>query len=256
MKFTILGCGGSTGVPVVGNDWGNCDPTEPRNVRTRASLLIQSEKTDIIIDTTVELRQQINSANVKKLEGVLFTHAHADHINGFDDLKQLAYNSGSLLNVYGVDEVIDEISIRHSYAYTAMHDTGLYQPFVKNNEINYYDDFTIGDINIKTFKQDHHLCNTVGYRFGDVAYSVDMKYLDQKAIDALKGVKVWIVDSYGYHNEGITHANFEQIFEWIEIIKPEKTYLTVLNKKMDYRTLCNELPSHIIPCYDGMVIEA
>lgn len=256
MKFTILGCGGSTGVPIIGNDWGDCNPNESKNERSRASILVQSDNTNLLIDAAVEVRQQLSRISLKKLDGVLFTHAHADHINGFDDLKQFAYNAGQLLKVYGTQETLDEISVRHSYAYCPVDNNAcLYKPFVENSVIDYYTDLKIGDIDIKTFKQDHYLCNTVGYRFGDVAYSVDMKNLDEEALEALKGVKIWIVDSYGYHHAGVTHANLEQIFGWLEILKPEMTYCTVLNNKMDYNKLCKELPDNVRPCYDGMVIE-
>lgn len=255
MKITVLGCGASMGTPAGGGFWGKCDPNEPKNHRTRASILVQSGTTNILIDATVDLRAHLNRFNLKKLDALLLTHAHSDHVNGLDDLKAISYHSNKLIDVYGNRETLDEVERRWPYMF-ASQNGGIYVEFLKRNDIDYYQKLRVGDIDLQTFEQDHTTCMSVGFRFGKFAYSVDVANLSEDALKTLEGVEVWIVDAASYQRETpLTHANLQRIREWTERLKPKMTYLTVLSTHMDYNTLCGELPLHIRPAYDGLVID-
>lgn len=255
MKITVLGCGASLGTPASGGFWGKCDPAEPKNHRTRSSILVQTENTNIVVDATYDLRMHLNKYNLKKIDGVIITHAHNDHVNGIDDLRVISYHSNKLLDLYANRETLDEIHRRWPFLFEPLHE-GLYTQFLDKHEIGNYDRFQIGDIPIETYEQDHMTCLSLGLRFGDFAYSVDVAKLNEKSLQALKGVETWIVDAGAYHKEAVqTHANIRSVMEWADILKPKMTYLTVLTTHMDYKTLCEELPPHIRPAWDDMVIE-
>ncbi|MCE9507178.1 MAG: MBL fold metallo-hydrolase [Alphaproteobacteria bacterium] len=255
MKVTVLGCGASLGTPGAGGFWGKCDPGEIRNHRTRASILVQSETTNILVDATVDLRTHLNSVNLKSLDGVLISHAHSDHVNGLDDLRAISYHNNKLLDIYGNHETLEEMERRWPYLFRPMAD-GIYVEFLKKNMIDNYQKLRIGDIDVESFEQDHMTCASLGFRFGKVAYSVDIAELSEQSLEALEGVETWIVDAAGYQREAVlTHANIQRVKKWVERLKPKMTYLTVLSSHMDYKTLCDELPPHIRPAYDGMVID-
>jgi phosphoribosyl 1,2-cyclic phosphate phosphodiesterase len=255
MKATVLGCGASLGTPAAGGFWGKCDPGEPRNHRSRAALLVQSETTNILVDVTVDLRSQLNRVNLKKIDGVLVSHSHSDHVNGVDDLKVISYHSNRLIDIYGNAETLEEMERRWPYLFRTTAD-GIYIAFLKPVRIGNYQRFSIGDIEIESFEQDHATCASLGFRFGKLAYSVDMADLNEKSLETLAGVETWIVDCAAYQKEAVlTHANIQRVRKWVDILKPKMTYLTVLTTHMDYRTLCDELPPHIRPAYDGMVID-
>lgn len=255
MKMTVLGCGGSLGVPAAGGFWGTCDPANEKNHRTRASLLVQSAKTTLLVDTSYDLRQQLTAYNVKHLDGVLISHGHNDHVNGIDDLRPIAYHGSKMLDLYTNAETHDEIHRRWPYLYEPKFG-GIYTQFLAKKEIQNYDRFTIGDIEVESFEQDHTTMLSLGFRFGDFAYSVDVADFNEKSLEALKGVETWIIDAGAYHKESVsTHANLKRVFKWVERLKPKMTYLTVLTTHMDYKTLCDELPPHIRPAYDGMEID-
>lgn len=256
MKFTVLGSASSFGTPAAGGFWGACDPHEPRNRRHRASLMVESATTRLLVDATPDLRQQLNEFNIDHLDGVLLTHSHSDHINGMDDLRALALHHKKPVNVYGDQETLDEVSRRWPYIFKAL-DASYYSAFCHPRVLPRYGSIRVGDIDIRFFEQDHVVMQSLGYRFGDVAYSVDMADLNEQSLQQLEGIKTWIVDGSGYHREKtLTHATFKSIHHWVERLKPDMTYVTVLTTHMDYQTLCNELPPHIRPAYDGLVIEA
>jgi len=255
MKVTVLGCGASLGTPAAGGFWGTCDPKEPKNHRTRASILVQSETTNILVDATVDLRTHLNRLNLKKIDGVLISHNHSDHVNGVDDLKVISYHDNKLMDVYSNFETLEEMDRRWPYLFRPKSD-GVYIEFLKKNQIDNYQKFRIGDIDVESFEQDHMTCDSLGFRFGKLAYSVDVADLNERSLAVLEGVETWILDAAAYHKEAIlTHANIQRVKKWVDILKPKMTYLTVLTTHMDYKTLCDELPPHIRPAYDGMVID-
>lgn len=255
MKITVLGCGASLGTPAAGGFWGKCDPAEPKNNRTRASLLVQSKETNILIDATYDLRTHLNRMELKKIDGVLFSHAHNDHVNGIDDLRVIAYHSKKLIDIYGNLETLDELDRRWPFLFKP-HFEGIYVEFLRKNLIENYSRFRVGDIDVESYEQDHKTCLSLGFRFGDFAYSVDVATMNERSLETLKGIETWIVDAAAYEKETpLTHATLKQVIKWAEILKPKMTYLTVLTTHMDYKTLCDELPPHIRPSWDGMEIE-
>lgn len=255
MKITVLGCGGSLGVPASGGFWGTCDPNEPKNHRTRASILVQSATTNVLVDTSYDLRDQLNRHKVQSLDGVLITHGHNDHVNGIDDLRPIAYHHNTRLDLFANAETLEEIHRRWPYLFEPKFG-GIYTEFVQKREIQNYDKFTVGDIGVESFEMDHKTILALGYRFEDFAYCVDVAELNEKSLEKLKGIETWIVDAAAHYKEKIgTHANIQRVIQWAEILKPKMTYLSVLTTHMDYKTLCDELPPHIRPAYDGMEID-
>jgi phosphoribosyl 1,2-cyclic phosphate phosphodiesterase len=255
LKITVLGSGSSTGVPAAGNYWGKCNPANPKNTRTRASLLVQSEKTTVLIDTSYDLRAQLNTFDIQKIDAVLWTHPHSDHINGIDDLKMISFRMGHSLQGFADKATHDEIGRRWPYLYKGSKD-GVYKPFIVIDMITAYQPFTVGDLEILPILQDHGTMPSLGFRFGHFAYSIDLLNLDDRALDALMGLETWIVDGAGYYNDWVkTHASFPRVFEWVKRITPKQTYISDVTVNMDHDSLLAELPEHIRPAYDGLRLE-
>ncbi len=251
-RITILGCGNSTGVPSADGDWGTCDPNEPRNRRLRASILVEKDGTTVLVDAGPDLRQQLLSANVKKLDAVIFTHVHADHSAGIDDLRPFVIYGGTPLPVYGYPELMDQIRVRFSYMFGGSL-AGYYdKPFLDVRETPTR--LKIGALDFTLFEQDHTVCRTLGIRVGSFAYSTDVKALPGKAFDTLAGIETWIVAAVR-REPHIAHAHLDVVLDWITRVKPQQAYLTHLNLTMDYRTLHNWLPEGVEPAYDGKIIE-
>lgn len=252
LKVTILGAGSSFGTPAAGGFWGVCDPKDPRNLRTRASILVQSATTNIVVDGTYDLREQLNRVELQTLDGMLLSHSHSDHINGLDDLRAIAFHAKKPVDIYGNRQTLDEVKRRWPYIFKSEH-AAYYTEFGNECEIGGYDAFRIGDIGVQTFEQDHTVMTSLGFRFGDFAYSVDVADLHPRALQALHGIDTWVVDGGSYHKDKVmTHANFQRVYEWVAQIKPRMTYITVLGTAMDYKTMCDELPHNIRPAYDGL----
>jgi len=252
IKATVMGCGSSLGVPAAGNFWGDCDPTNPKNRRTRSSLLHQSENTNILVDTTVDVRDHLNEYNISKLDGVIYTHAHSDHVNGIDDLRVISYAMQRPIKAYSNLETHNELDRRFNYVFNGSGD--IYRPFIDLDSIA-YGPHRIGDIRMELFRQDHGTCDTIGIRVNDFAYSVDMVDLDDQALEKLQGIKTWVVDAAGFNrpdDDIYTHANLARVQKWAEILDVQNVYLIVLTGMMDYDKLCRDLPSHIRPAYDGI----
>lgn len=255
-KLTILGCGNSTGVPAAGNHWGSCDPSEPKNTRTRCSALVQSEKTTIVIDTGPDFRQHMNRSNVGHLDAVLYSHAHSDHMNGIDDLRVYVYRQKHKMPTYGSGETLADLESYFPYMFHGGKMT-IYPPLLEPHEIkDFGNPMSVGDIECVPLQMDHESCMPTGYRFGNVAYCVDMLRLDAAAIKVLRGIETWIVDAAGYHmTDNKVHANLETIYALNKEVGAKKVFLTSLSLGMDYKTLCEELPEGYAPAYDGLEIE-
>jgi phosphoribosyl 1,2-cyclic phosphate phosphodiesterase len=250
-KITILGCGNSTGVPMSDGHWGHCDPAEPRNRRRRSSILIEKDGTTVLIDAGPDLREQMLSAGVKKLDAVIFTHAHADHTQGIDDLRAFVFYGGTPLPVYGFPELMEQIRARFSYMFGGSM-AGYYdKPFLAMHDIQ--PELRIGALDFTLFEQDHTVCRTIGIRTGSFAYSTDVKRLPDAAFDALEGVKTWVVAAVR-REPHIAHAHLDQILDWIARVGPDQAILTHLNISMDYRQLLDTLPNGVEPAYDGRVL--
>ncbi|MCC6597436.1 MAG: MBL fold metallo-hydrolase [Alphaproteobacteria bacterium] len=258
-KITILGCGNSTGVPSLGNNWGVCDPKNPKNRRTRCSLSVQTGSTTLIIDTGPEFREQVNRENITHIDAVLYTHMHSDHVNGIDDLRIIKARSKKRVPVFANPETLADLQARFPYLFNGGgHE--LYPSVIEPHEITSEQlgkAQRFGDIDFTPFQQNHGTCNSLGYRFGDMAYSVDIWKLDEAAIKALKGVKTWIVDGAAYkQTDNAVHANLDTIFALNKDIGAQNVYISSLSLAMDYETMRAELPEGYAPAYDGLSFTA
>lgn len=254
-KIIILGCGNGAGTPGIGNYWGKCDPDEPKNRRTRSSILVQSENTAILVDTGPDMREQFNRHDVKDLDYILYTHIHADHTHGIDELRTLRRRNQKIFPCYGTAETMATISTTFSYMFQEDKD-GFYPPALTANRLELYRETTLGDVRFTAYGQDHGGVTSLGFRFGNVAYSTDMKRLDERAFEVLRGVKTWIVDACSYHSDtNPVHAGLNEVYAMNERIGAGRVVLTHLSSAMDYRTLTGELPPGYEPAHDGMVID-
>lgn len=256
-KVTIMGCGHSGGTPAIGNFWGNCDPKEPKNYRTRASILVQTERTNIVVDTGPDIRDQINRANINRIDAVLYTHAHSDHITGIDELRTFRLKDKKVTDIYGNKATIEDLKHRFDYMFETRHE-GIY-PKVLNEHIFIEEDFNrpmiVGDIEFVPFLQDHGMSVSIGYRFGDIAYSTDFIDLSDPSIEALKGIKTWIADGCGYKMEkNLVHATLRKLYDLNEKIRAERVIVHHMSPLMDYAALKKELPAGFEPGYDGLVV--
>lgn len=260
MKVTILGCGTSFGVPRIGPDWGACNPNNPKNARRRASILVEDGEGDdvkrVLVDTSTDLRAQFLGAGISEVDAVVYSHAHADHTNGIDDLRAVAYAMDRKIDIYGDQPTLDVLNRRFEYIFAEKHG---YPPICAAHEIDpsgpVFDAGPDGQgMQVTPFLQDHGSINSVGYRFGDFAYSTDLKGLPEESFAVLEGIKVWVVDALRYEAHG-THAHLDLTLEWIERVKPERAILTHMTWEMDYETVRSQVPDGVEPAYDGMVIE-
>ena len=252
MQVTILGCGTSGGVPRIGNDWGACDPGEPKNRRRRCSILVKEKNTTVLIDTSPDIREQLLDANIGKLDGVVWTHEHADQCHGIDELRVLAIRNRERVNVWGDHKTLDILMRRFDYCFRQL-EGNPYPAILKEHYID--GPFSIGDIKFIPFDQDHGSITSLGFRMGPIGYSNDLVNLDDRGFEILNGVDTWIVDAMRYTPHP-THVNLETALKWIERLKPRRAILTNMHVDLDYRTLLKELPEGVEPGYDGMVITA
>lgn len=267
IRTTILGCGSSGGVPRLGGpdgagDWGSCDPTNPKNYRTRCSALFQKVTaagvTDLLVDTAPNMREQLLRARVVKLDGVILSHEHADQLHGLDDLRLIFHLIKKPVEVYAAADTVAGVMARFGYCFKQKAGS-YYPPIAAMNTIpEPFAPFVVhgagGPMAIRTFAQGHGNIRSLGVRVGPVAYSSDVATLDEKAFAALEGVKLWIVDALRYKSH-ISHASVETALGWIARVKPQRAILTNLHIDLDYETLRRELPAGVEPAYDGMAIE-
>jgi phosphoribosyl 1,2-cyclic phosphate phosphodiesterase len=260
LEITILGCGSSGGVPRADGDWGQCDPNEPKNFRTRCSLLVrrpgEGTPTTVIVDASPELRIQTARAGVKRLDAVLLTHDHADQVHGLDDVRAFFLRQQARIPCW-MDPATDRTMMRRfgyifegEGGYPAICDRAAIPP---HGEVWSIDGPT-GAIPIVTFDQDHGGVRSVGYRFGGVAYSSDVVGLDEAAFAALQDLDVWIVDALRRRPHP-THAHLERTLEWIARVRPKRAILTNMHLDMDYAQLTAELPAGVEPGFDGLTFQ-
>ncbi len=257
LKVTILGCGSSAGVPAIGNYWGDCDPVEPRNRRTRCSLAVQSDDTTVVIDTSPELSHQTALFDITNIDSVFYSHQHSDHTHGIHDLRSMFFRNGrNTIPCFGCAFALEEIKRRFDFMFSGGNHAELYPPVLTTHS---YDDAQYGksqqfkDISYIPFEMDHGTCMSVGYRFGELSYCVDMKHMNDEALESVKGSKIWIVDACGYDNvDNPVHADLKTLYEYNKVIGAQEVYVTSLSPLMDYQTLRKELPEGFYPAYDGL----
>ncbi len=258
MKITILGCGGAGGVPLIGNNWGACDPKNPKNERLRVSLLAEEGGGEggatLLFDTSPDMRQQLLRANVKDLTAIFYTHAHADHAHGIDNIRSVNWMTGRDLPLYADEQTLTELREIFPYIFHPPAATNrFYLPSIEPHEMKDSAVLTFGTMRVTSFAQKHGTSHSRGYRMNDFGYSTDVSELDDAAFEALKGVKVWVVGAIRERPHP-AHANIELALEWIARVKPERAYLTHMDHSLDYETLKRQLPSNVEPAYDGLVI--
>jgi len=253
MKVTMLGCGPSMGVPAIGRDWGACDPSDPRNRRRRASLLIENHGRTVLIDTSPDLREQLLDADVDRLDAVILTHAHADHLHGIDDLRAVNRLMRQAIPLYADAKSLAEVEQRFGYALDPVPRDGMFfKPTVTPHVID--GPFVAAGLPVTPFAQDHGYTTTLGLRVGAFGYSTDVTELDDAAFAVLASIDVWIVDCLRYDPHP-THSHVAKTLAWIDRIKPKRAILTHLDRPLDYRELAAQLPPGVEPGYDGLVVE-
>jgi phosphoribosyl 1,2-cyclic phosphate phosphodiesterase len=262
LRLTILGCGASGGVPRIGRQWGRCDPTNPKNRRRRCALLaertLKSGTTAVLVDTPPDLREQLLAVGCDHIDGVLFTHDHADHTHGIDDLRGVAYQMKSRVHCYFDPPTRDSLTSRFSYCFNQANGSG-YPPILVAHDIEPGKIVSImgagGKLDALAVPQAHGEIPSLGFRFGAMAYSPDVSDLTDESAALLEGLDVWIVDAL--RREGHTsHFSVKQALEWIARLKPKRAILTHMTSDLDYDELRRELPAAVEPAFDGMVIEA
>lgn len=255
MIVTMLGCGPSWGVPRIGGEWGRCDPAEPKNRRRRVSVLVEAAGKTLLIDTSPDLRQQLLDAEVRSIDAVLFTHAHADHLHGIDDLRSVNRLMRRELPVYADAKTLAEIRTRFGYVLEPVPGAGrhgFYKPELEPVAID--GPFQAAGIEVTPIAQDHGFSATLGFRIGGFAYSTDVVRLDERAFAALAGIEVWIVDCMR-REPHVTHSHLAQTLAWIARVKPRRAVLTHMDESLDYATLARELPPGVEPGHDGLKLE-
>ena len=249
MKITILGCGSSGGVPLITGEWGKCDPDNPKNRRRRSSILVQTKGKNILIDTGPDLKEQLLGASVKNIDLILYTHAHADHVSGIDDLRQLCLKNACCIPAYADADTMAHLHKAYGYIFTSP--DPLYPAFLESRLLE--GAFTFEGIDIMPFLQHHGTTSSYGFRFGNFAYSTDLIDLPDESQAALQGLDLWIVDCTR-ETPHIGHANVEQTLKLIERVSPQRAIVTHMSHHLDYEEMAARLPSHIRPAYDGMVL--
>ena len=262
-RLTILGCGSSGGVPRIGPDWGACDPKNPKNRRRRASVLIERFAdegrgvTRVLIDASPDLREQLLDARVGKLNAVVLTHDHADHVHGIDDLRVIAFAMKRRMPVYADAYTTESMQTRFRYCFK-QNPGSSYPAILEARPMTPFQPIEVegpgGTIRLFPFDQEHGEIRSVGIRVGDVAYSSDASGFPAESVKALSGIKTWIIGALRY-NPHPSHFTVAQAVGWIGKLKPERAFLTHLHVDLDYEKLKAELPAGVEPAYDGLSIE-
>lgn len=255
MRVTILGCGTSGGVPRPGGkggkgEWGAANPADPRNRRRRCSILVEHEGRTVLVDTSPDLREQLLDAEVERVDAVIWTHEHADQVHGIDDLRPYMLRQGPI-DSWADKRTHEILRRRFRYCFEA-EDGGFYNPIYRHHEID--GPFLAAGVPVRPFIQDHGIAQSLGLRFGPIAYANDVVTLSEEAFDVMARVEVLIVDAMRFRPHP-THAHLDRTLEWIERVRPQRAFLTNLHVDMDYAELDRLTPAHVHPCHDGLAIE-
>jgi phosphoribosyl 1,2-cyclic phosphate phosphodiesterase len=239
---------------MISNGWGRCDPTNPRNRRRRPSILIQEAGTTILVDTSPDLREQLLDAGVRRLDAVLYTHAHADHLHGIDDLREVNRAMKGPIDVYATRRTLDEIAERFDYVFKPLpEDTRtIWKPWLRPHAVT--GPFAVGPLEVIPFEQDHGYAPSTGFRFGRVAYSTDLVDLPEESLEKLEGLDLWLVGCL-LDEPHPTHVHVAKALVWVERLKPKFTLITHMSPWLDYDALSAQLPAHVAPAFDGQVME-
>ena len=256
LTFTILGCGSSGGVPRLGGLWGDCDPENPKNRRRRCSMLIEREDTSgttrVLIDTSPDLREQLLGAGIGELDAVVYTHGHADHMHGIDDLRMIVFNTKRRLPVWADGPTQERLYGSFGYVFVQPEDSP-YPPLLDMHTID--GPVTIngagGEITLTPFEVDHGAIDALGFRVKNVAYLPDVATIPEAAWPALSNLDTWVLDALR-RTPHPTHAHLDLTLNWINRAKPRRAILTNMHIDMDYEAVSRETPAHVEPAFDGM----
>ncbi len=235
-------------------DFGACDPAEPKNRRSRASILIGAPEGNILVDTGPDMRAQILACGIPRIDAIIFTHAHADHIMGLDDVRLLNRIAGAPRPGFATEATREELLRRFDYAFKPWTPPGFYRPVIDLHAVRPGDVIETCGVRIKTFGQDHHVMPTLGLRAGNFAYSTDVVRLDEAAFAALAGIDTWLVGAF-QRAPHLTHAHLDLVLEWRARLGVRRTVLTHMGIDMDWAWLRQNLPAGVEPAFDGMRIE-
>nr|WP_321986624.1 MBL fold metallo-hydrolase [uncultured Lichenicoccus sp.] len=258
MRVVILGCGGSAGVPMLGGpdghgDYGACDPEEPRNRRTRSSIVIESDdERRVLVDTGPEMRQQLLACGIGRVDALFYTHAHADHVAGLDDIRGLNRIAGRPLDVFGTDVVLAEIEARFAYAFRPWAPPGFYRPVLVPRPVA-PGSVEIEGMRITLFEQVHGRSITLGLRIGDFAYSTDVMALDEQALSVLGGIDTWVVGCFQRASHP-AHAHPALVADWAARLRIRRTILTHMGTDLDWAWMASNLQPGVEAAFDGMQI--
>jgi phosphoribosyl 1,2-cyclic phosphate phosphodiesterase len=261
LRLTILGCGSSAGVPRIGGFWGACDPGNPRNRRRRCSVLLERRgpggTTRVLIDTSPDLRQQLLDANVSELQAVLYTHDHADHTNGIDELRAIALNTRKRVPVWADERTGEMLLTRFGYCFH-MAPGSDYPPILALNRLTPGQAVAVdgpgGAIAALPFEVEHGGIRALGFRIANVAYTPDLNGIPDESLALLADLDLWIVDSLRLTPHP-SHFTLDEALQWIARLAPRRAVLTNMHIDLDYEALRAQLPPHIVPAYDGMTLE-
>lgn len=258
-RVTILGCGGSAGVPQIGGadgrgDWGACDPAEPRNRRTRSSIVVESDTGErLLVDTSPDMRMQLLACGVPRVDAILFTHAHADHVLGIDDVRILNRLVNRPIDAFATPRTLAELHKRFDYAFQPWSQPYFFRPVLTPQAVEPGQTVETAGLRVQVFEQDHGFMPTLGLRIDGFGYSTDVAVLDDSAFAALAGIDTWVVDCF-QRQPHKTHANVEQVLEWTDRLQPRRVVLTHMGHDIDWSWLRHRLPPHVEPAHDGMVL--
>jgi phosphoribosyl 1,2-cyclic phosphate phosphodiesterase len=261
LTITILGCGSSGGVPRIGSGgWGACDPKNPRNRRLRCSILVErgaaDAKTQVLVDTSPDLREQLLRTGVQRLDGILMTHPHADHTHGIDDVRPLVISMRRRITMWMDDATSKDVRTKFGYIFETPPGSS-YPPLLNEQRIVHGEPVRVdgpgGLIEALPFRLSHGEIDALGLRFGDIAYTPDLNGIPDESLSFLQGLDLWIVDALRYTPHP-SHFSVVETLDWIARLKPKRAIITNMHSDLDYGRLAKEIPAGIVPAYDGMRI--
>ena len=259
LRFTILGCGSSGGVPRLGGHWGQCDSENPKNRRSRCSMLVERHgdegTTRVLIDSSPDMRTQLLTADVGSLDAVVFTHQHADHVHGLDDLRMIVFNMRRRIDVWADGPTTDALISRFGYAFVKPEGSP-YPPILDLHSLDgpVTIDGAGGEVTLNPFRVGHGSIDSLGFRIAGLAYLPDVANMYPESWEAVRDLEVWVLDSLRREPHP-THTHYAQSLEWMVKAAPKQGILTNMHIDLDYQTVCDETPDNITAAYDGMVIE-